>query len=256
MNYVYLDTKYNEFFVPDATYEQIVQLVMANKYCVSDYRNRHPFTPDNPCVGRNICLEHLLQKQPFLVFSGQAATDNSNRRLYRFLDTKGMVYTAIEDSSDEARSSIADTLSYYGFLAPETIVSRGKAVTFYSHYATLYGDLHNASVIVLSYNHYSEKVKGLFLLYKGGTTKELTKRSDLYRRAEELVEASKDASGEYHIHGNSHFGRFEADVYDVISQLESAVYDVTRKLQNVPFHKEEASDEEPLRKDHDPADSI
>ncbi len=256
MNYVYLESKYNEFFVADEAYEQIVQLVMAHKYCLHDSRNRHPYTPSNPCVGRNICLEHVLQKQPFLVFSGQVSVDTSQRRVYRFLDTKGMVYTAIEDSSDEARSSIADTLSYYGFTAPETVVSRGKSVTFYSHYATLYGDLHNASVIVLSYNHYSEKVKGLFLLYKGGTTKELTKRSDLYRRAEELVEASKDASGEYHIHGISHYGRFEADVYDVISQLESAVYDVTRKLQNGTFHKEKESDEEPLRKDHDPADSI
>ena len=70
------------------------------------------------------------------------------------------------------------------------------------------------------------------------------------------MEASKDASGEYHIHGNSHSGRFEADVYEVISQLESAFYDVTRKLQNGTFHKEEESDEEPLRKDNDTADSL
>jgi hypothetical protein len=230
VNYVYLDSKYNEFFVADEAYKQIVELVMAHKYCVSDYRHRHPFAKENPCVGKNICLEHLLQKQPHLVFSGQVATDSNAPRMYRFLDTKGMVYTSIEDSSEEAKQSIADTLFYYGFTPPETVVARGKAVTFYSHYATLYGDLHNASVIVLSYNHYSEKVKGLFLLYKGGKTVELTKRSDLYRRAEELVEASKDAAGEYHINGTSHFGRFEADVYEVISQLESAMYDVMRKL--------------------------
>src|SRR5438874_9664269 len=124
MNYIYLDSKYNEYCVDDETYSTIVSLVQQHKQCLHDYHNRHPFTPDNPCVGKNICLEHLLQKQPSLVFSGKITTDSSNRPIYRFLDRKGIVYTTIEDSSDEARSSIADTLSYYGFTAPETVVSR------------------------------------------------------------------------------------------------------------------------------------
>lgn len=232
MNYVYLDSKYNEYFVDDQTYATIVSLVQQHKHCLYDFRNRHPYTTENLCVGRNICLEHLLQKQPHLTKIDVVGLTNDNRAIYYFVDKRGMVYTSTEDSTDEARQSLDDTLADYGFTPPKTIASRGKSVDFYSYYATLYGDLHTASVIVLSYNHYSEKVKGLFLLYKNGPTKELSKKSDLYRRAEELVEASKDTNGAYHIGGNAHSGRFDADVYEVISQLESALYDVTRRLQN------------------------
>ena len=177
---------------------------------------------------------------------------DGSRSTYYFVDEKGYVYTSIEDSSDEARRDVMETLSFYGFSPPKTVASRGKTVDFYSYYASLYGDLTTASVIVLAYSHSSEKVKGLFLLYKGGPTKELTRRSDLYHRAEELVEASKDTRGEYHIHGSSHFSRYESDIYEVISQLESALYDVTRKLQNGKTKDvEEQHEQEPLREESD-----
>src|SRR5438270_13173081 len=234
MNYVYLESKYNEFYLNDEAYAQVVAIVQANKYCMFDYRDRHPYTKENPCVGKNICLEHLLQKQRNLTSLDVVAT-NADRPVYYFTDTQGYVYTSIEDSSDEARMDMSETLSLYGFTPPKTVESRGKMVDFYSHYATLHGDLRSASVIVMSYQQSSEKVKGLFLLYKGRPAVELHKRGDhkaLYTRAEALVEESKDANNEYHIGGTSHYGRYESDTYEVISQLESAVYDVTRKLQN------------------------
>jgi hypothetical protein len=232
MNYVYLDSKYHEYLVDDQTYATIVSLVQQHKHCLSDFRNRHEYTKENPCVGKNMCLEHLLQKQSHLTRIEVEGLTSDNQAIFYFVDTRGMVYTSTEDSSTEARPSLDDTLTYYGFFPPKTITARGKSVEFYSSYATLYGDLHTASVIVLSYHHPSEKVKGLFLLYKNGPSKELTKRNDLYTRAEEVVLASKDAQGAYHIGGNAHAGRFEAKVYEVISLLESAVYDVTRRLQS------------------------
>ena len=234
MNYVYLESKYNESYLNDEAYAQIVAIVQANKHCMYDYRDRHPYTKDNPCVGKNICVEHLLQKQRTLTRLDVVGT-NADRPVYYFTDTQGYVYTSIEDSSDEARMDMLETLSFYGFIPPKTVESRGKMVDFYSHYATLHGDLRTASVIVMSYQQSREKVKGLFLLYKGGHAIELQKRGDhktLYTKAEELVEATKDANNEYHIGGTSHYGRYESDTYEVISQLESAVYDVTRKLQN------------------------
>ena len=234
MTYVYLDTKYHEFFIDEETYAQVVALVQAHKQCTYSYKHRHLYTEENPCVGRNICLEHLLEKQKHLAYAGSLALDSDTRRIHRFVDSKGMIYTSTEDYSEEAKEDLVATLTYYGFTAPETVASRGKAVSFSSYYARLHGDLHTASVIVLSYNHYSEKIKALFLLYKHGQPVELHKRGDqkaLFTRAEELVEASKDAHGDYHI-GTPHAGRYESDVYEVISQLESAIYDVTRKLQN------------------------
>jgi hypothetical protein len=234
MSTVSLDGSRNEFYLDDETYAEIVRLVQANKQCTSTYKDRHLYTEDNPCVGRSICLEHLLVKQPHLVYAGSLSVDSYNRRIHRFVNSKGMIHTSIEDSDDEAKEDLNATLAYYGFTAPETVESRGKSVSFTSYYARIHGDLHNASVLVLSYNHYTEKVRGEFLLYKNGKTVPLNKRGEhkaLYTRAEELVEACKDAEGVYHI-GTPHSGRYDSDMYEVISQLESAMYDVTRKLQN------------------------
>src|SRR2546421_9884103 len=185
MNYVYLESKYNEFYLSDEAYAQVVAIVQANKYCMYDYRDRHPYTKDNPCVGKNICLEHLLQKQRNLTRLDVVGT-NADRAMYYFVDTQGYVYTTIEDSSDEARKDVLETLSLYGFSPPKTVASRGKMVDFYSHYATLHGDLRSASVIVLSYQHAQEKVKALFLLYKGRPAVELLKSAaptEIYTKA-------------------------------------------------------------------------
>src|SRR5947209_19765026 len=254
MNYVYLESKYNEFYLNDEAYTQVVTIVQANKSCMFDYRDRHPYTKENPCVGKNICLEHVLQKQRILTYLNVVGS-NADRPMYYFVDTQGYVYTSIEDSSDEARKDILETLSFYGFTPPKTVESRGKTVDFYSHYATLHGDLRSASVILLSYQHAQEKVKALFLLYKGRPAVDFHKRGDhteIYTKASELVDASKDAHGEYHIGGFSHYGRYESDVYEVISQLESALYDVTRKLQYANKEaEEEHSEQEPLREESD-----
>jgi hypothetical protein len=246
MSYLYLDTKYNEFFVNEEVYEQIVALVQANKQCLKDYRNRHAYTADNPCVGKNICLTHLLEKQPNLTRLEATGITSDGRNIYYFVDRQGYVSTSTEDSSDEARRSLSDTLSYYGFIPPKTVESRGKSVAFNEYYAYLHGDLTTASVIVLVYNQTqtSDKVRGLFLLYKGNPPKELTKRSNVYHHAEELVEATKDESGHYHIGGNVHNARYNADVYEVISQLESAIYDVTRKVQNSAKRTDEQTEGE------------
>ncbi len=233
MKYVYLDDKHNEYSIDDDAYQEIVRLVQANKLCVYRYSERHPYSEDNPCVGKGLCLQHLLLKQNTLTYVGSKGVNSDNRHLYRFLDSKGYVYETIEDSSEEATRSIIDTLAYYGFTPPATVGYRERSESFLSFYATLHGDLRSASVIVLSYAHYSDKIKGLFLLYKDGPAKELNRKGEqkaLFTRADELVEASKDIHGEYHIGETPHSGRYESDTYEVISQLESAVYDVIRRL--------------------------
>jgi hypothetical protein len=250
MKYVYLDSQHNDFVVDDATYEQIAALVQTGKLCTHDWRNPHPYTLENPCVAKNICRRHVLINQPNLTFLDSPLTNKDGQHYYRFVDSKGYVYTTTEDVSNEASRNTSETLVYYGFTPPLKIESRGKSTDFYSYYATLYGDLKSASVIVLVYNQYSEKVRGLYLLYKDGPCQELSKKSDLYHRADALVEATKDEHGNYHINGHIHASRYEADVYEVISQLESALYDVTRKLQNqTPLEAEHG--EEPMRQDSD-----
>src|SRR5438132_12017491 len=124
-NYVYLNSKYNEFYLDDEAYAQVVAIVQANKQCLSTYQERHPYTEGNPCVGKNICLEHLLKKQPNLSFGGQHGFTNDSLRIYTFLDTQGYVYTTTEDSTEEARRNTTETLAYYGFTPPLKIESRG-----------------------------------------------------------------------------------------------------------------------------------
>jgi len=237
VKYIYLDYKNNEYVVDDESYETILLLVQAGKLCMYDHQDRHAYSLDNPCVGKGICLQHLLKKQSTLSVLDSPRVTEEGRHVYRFVDRKGYVYTTTEDSSDEANKSITDTLSYYGFTPPATIQGRGKSVPFYTCYASLYGDLPTASVIVLSYHHHSEHVKGLFLLYKNGSSKELQKRSDVYTRADQLVEATKDSQGQYHVNGYIHVSKYEVDTYEFVSQLESALYDVSCRLQN-GNHKE------------------
>ena len=231
MKYVYLDGKHNEFIVDDESYDQIVALVQAGKLCTHEWRNTHPYSLDNPCVAKNICLQHLLINQPNLTLLDSPMTNKDGQHFYRFVDSKGGVYTSTEDVSNEATKNISETLAYYGFTPPVKVESRGKSTDFYSYYASLYGDL-RSSVIVLSYNQYSDKVKGLYLLYKHGQCVEFSRKSDLFKRADALVEATKDSHGEYHINGHSHMSKYETDVFEVVCQLESAVYDVTLRLQN------------------------
>src|SRR5579863_901204 len=185
MSTVYLDSKYT---VSDEAYAQIVAIVKANKLCIYHYRERHRYTPENPCVGREICLEHFLARHPNLTRLDKIEV-NPDSTMYYFIDSQGYVYTSTEDSTtaeDVKRDTLA-TLTYYGYTTPDTVETRGKAVEFYAYYATLHGDLLTASVIVLSYHHASEKVKGSFLLYKNGDPVDLKQRRDLYTKASVLV---------------------------------------------------------------------
>ncbi|MBV9688973.1 MAG: hypothetical protein JO202_04595 [Ktedonobacteraceae bacterium] len=232
--YVFLDSTSYEYVVDEETYKQIASLVKAGKRCNSTYRDHHPYTLENPCVGKGICLQHTLLKHPNLSYMNPFGEDTDGNAIYRFVDTKGYVYTSTENISNEPHEDMRETLGHYGFEPPETIESKGRVVDFRTYYARLHGDLRTASVIVLSYNQDTEKVKGLFLLYKHGPTKELSKKSDVYRHANELVESTKMPDGSYLINGNRQYAKWESDVLDVVSQLESAVYDVTLKFN----HKE------------------
>src|SRR5436853_3555538 len=101
MSYVYLDSKYNEFYLDDEAYQQIVAIVKAHKLCMFDYRERHPYTKENPCVGKGMCLEHLLRKQPTLTHMEITWTTSDGAGVYYFTDEAGYVYTSTEDSSEE-----------------------------------------------------------------------------------------------------------------------------------------------------------
>ncbi len=73
-----------------------------------------------------------------------------------------------------------------------------------------------------------------FLVYRGGTYNELTKKNGemklLLQRAQEAMEATKDEEGWYHVGSYPTKRPSEASLYEIISQMESAMYDVQVKL--------------------------
>src|SRR5713226_4748714 len=176
MKSVYLDYSYNEYYVDEESYQEIVRLVKASQLCKRDW---HPFSEDNPCVGKSLCLEHLLQGQTSLTYQGVEHTDIYGRRIYRYLDQEGYIFLSTEDSSTEASKSLQETLVHYSSFPPKTVTYRERTVEYDSYYATLYGTIATSSVIVLSFDKRStEIVKGLYLLYNDGTHKELAKRGE------------------------------------------------------------------------------
>jgi hypothetical protein len=116
------------------------------------------------------------------------------------------------------------------------VAYRDRTVAYNGYYATLFGHVDTASVIVLSFEKKSsETVKGQFLLYNDGTHKELAKRGEhksLFTRAQALLGATKDEAGYYHLpSGTTTSALYEEDSYPIISQLESAMFDVMCQFQ-------------------------
>src|SRR4051812_46123542 len=123
MESVYLRYPSNEYSVSDDAYQQIVRLVNAHKLCL---KGRHPYSEDNPCVGRNLCQEHLLQQHSGMTFLGLLRTDYSGRRVYRYINKEGFIYTSTEDSSTELEKDLDETLAYHGFVPPKEVTYRDR----------------------------------------------------------------------------------------------------------------------------------
>ncbi len=241
MKSVYLDYPSNEYYVDDVGFAAIFQLVKAHQLC---QKEKHPFSEENPCVGRNLCLQHLLQNHRSLTFLDVMRTDLYGRKIYRYLDKAGYIFTSTEDSSDDASKDLDESLNYHGFVPPKTVTFRDRTVEYNDYYATLFGNVNTASVIVMSFDKRgSETVKGQFLLYNDGTHKELAKRGEhkqLFTRSQALLEATKDTEGTYHLpNGSTTTLLTDEDCYPLISQLESAMFDVIRKIANATVPKEE-----------------
>jgi hypothetical protein len=121
MKSVYLNYSYDEYCVTDEGYQAILQLVKTHQLCQKEC---HAFSEENPCVGKNLCLKHLLQTHHGLTFLDVLRTDLYGRKSYRYLDTAGYIFTSTEDSSDDVSRDLDETLRYHGFVPPKTVSYR------------------------------------------------------------------------------------------------------------------------------------
>ena len=85
----------------------------------------------------------------------------------------------------------------------------------------------------------------VYLVYKGGSYKELSKRNPetkhLLARAEETMQATKDAARMYHVGKYPTRWVSELQRFALISEMESAVYDMQVKIRT-NGKKEEVTD--------------
>jgi len=103
--------------------------------------------------------------------------DEEGRQTYKFLDEEGYVWFSTADRSDSPNKNLLETLTHWGFSVPEyyTHPKHGDHRLWPLNWR-IYGQLSIASVLMVE-NRYDSKLTATFLVYRGGTYKELTKKN-------------------------------------------------------------------------------
>jgi len=235
MKSVYLDYASNthEYYLETQGYDQVRTLVMKLRICAT-CKLPYDIDKERPCVGLRICLSCFLKKHPNLKFLEVQTVNSEQEYTYAFLDEAGNVYTSQENYTDTPGKDIAYTLKQHQFTPPAQYkpLKSTDLIRLHPSHFTVYGDLHSASVIVVDYNDYYDKVHVAFLLYKHAGHKELTKRGEgkvLWEKAQTMLERTKRGSY-YLINGHEQSRIWESDIYRLISQMESAVYDISMQF--------------------------
>lgn len=238
MKRVMLDYASKEFSVSEEGYAVIRALITQHQLCD---KCRQPIDQaDHLLVGKNLCLECLLTKQPRLTFVRPETTDDDGDITYSFLDEESMVYTIKTNSGEDTRKDVFLSIQRAGFPIPESYVpSKGDKtapVRLGRSNWTVYGKL-TSSVIVLEYTDSYPTVRVVFLSYKEGQVVELHKRSlafkQTFERAKQIIERTKHrqfgSSYYYHPDGYEISQISDSALYPIIAQLEAAVWDVQRQ---------------------------
>ncbi len=236
MKFISLDRRASELAISDDGYEQVLALIQASLVCG---KCQLPYTEDNPCVGSNLCLSCLLVKQSQLTFMGRgmAPDGREGEPTYWFVDENGYVFLAVAGLSTEAERSIYHTLQHWDFPVPTDYVGPKGETKLWQSYWNIYGQVNQASVVVIEYSqNYGDRLRVAFLSHKNSVCKELTKKDPegkrLLKQAREMVEATKDAEGYYHVNGSEVSQLLDTHTYGIISALESAVYNVQLSFTN------------------------
>ncbi len=237
--------------VSDEGYTALVALVNQHRVCSrcsASYGTDLPI--HNPMVVENTCLGCVIQQHPHLTFAGPVGEpDAEGYQWFEFLDTNGYVYLSSSRYSDEPRTDTYQTLAHWGFSVPTVYTPfRGEEVRLQTNNWYVYGDVVEASALVIE-RSYDAKHSCVFLSYKGGGYRELTKRDaemkSLLEQAKDIIEESKDKDGWYQL--GSYPTKYIRDsvLYQVVSQIASAIYDVKCRLsKDIAVGKQAAESQE------------
>jgi len=194
-----------------------------------------PYSEEIPQVAQNLCLSCLIMRQKDLTFVGPNGIDEKGRATFTFLDPDGYVYLSTGGYSEKAEKDVFQTITHWQFSLPTTYTTPHGEMPLHRSEWKLYGDLPSASVIVAEHTSYSSpRFTAVFLAYKEGIYRELTKRDGemkrLVQKARETVEATRGSDGQYHVGKYPTREVWDSQVYEVISAMESAVYNVQRAI--------------------------
>jgi len=224
MKQIRLDN-YHEYVVSDVAYEQIVAIVEASEVCKGCSK---PFTKENPKVAEHTCLSCLLKREAnkHLHFVGLVSATQYGDT-YSFVDPKGYIYLSYS-TSDKVELSHCQTIKHWGFPVPAILQHGEKEHQLDPYYWYIYGDFTKNAVIVIDYHEsYGEHLHVAFIVGKHGSIVEINRRKGdiqkLFKRAREKAEATKDASGAYHLaDGITTYQLYDSNLYSIISDLLSA----------------------------------
>lgn len=220
------------FVIPETTFTQIQKLARTHRVC--RVCEKAFDEKDNPMVSESVCLTCFTKENESLNLTPIPFTDETGGKTYRFLDTEGYVYTTSPMSdSVEAYENISLTLAYWGFPNVDTVELEGKPVELDPIDATIYGDLRNNSVVVLSKRKKGGRLEVTFLCYREGNCVYLDKAKGhtrkIWREAESQYLSTRDARGRYHYKDRIARQPFLSDEYCLLADLESARYDQQRQ---------------------------
>jgi hypothetical protein len=197
--------EYTDYTVTDETYKKIVSLVQTERVCRVCEKT---YTADNPEALKNQCLNCVKGKSN-LEYVGRKRLFTQD--YYCFKGTDGDI--SIADNGSEAISrSVNGTLQYYGFSYP--FEWEGKRI-YKDWYVA--GNPEKDSCVLLSgyiefYNdakkrYDSKKVE--FFSFKNKQYIPVNRRKksvrDLFRKAQAVIEKTKDDKGHYNYNGSSFF---------------------------------------------------
>jgi hypothetical protein len=225
---LYLDSSHRNVTISPEGYQKILELlkeIKACKECVNYY------SPENPNVAGNMCLQCFSAKHASLTFVGlldpTASTEPAANPKYLFLSKKdGHAYTStagpgVTDSASEDKEL---TLRYWQFPQPTEGVWNGETVKLGEYVWFIYGDVRTDDIIMIQ-----KKEKFFFFVKRGGPAIQLSKRKEMHRsmlaEARAQLEATRRADGNYYFHGEIHYVIHDGDVYRQIIQLVNAERD-------------------------------
>ena len=218
MRYVSLDFTSPGYAVSEEGFEQIRALLQSYRIC--QHCEATPME-GNPIVGKNICLVCMQNKHSDLTYDGLYQADSHGRMQYAFLDAEGYIHLSTANLSDQPVRDLRLTLEHWHFTLPVEYDYQDQTLQFDNADWNLYGDPRTSSVIVAE-KPYNRKLKFVFLLYREGGYKELTKRD---KAGKSLLAGTKETLKRANSESSS---IEEEDIYSVVAQMENAIYNVEK----------------------------